>query len=294
MRISIIGANGQLGQDLTAALTGHDILPFTRKEFDVTDHVRARAVLSEARPEMIVNLTAYHRVDDCETKPDLAYTVNVVAMLNLVRIANDLGAKIVQFSTDYVFNGEAATPYDESSEPFPLSVYGNSRLAGEYVVRTQAHRYVLIRTCGLYGRAGSQGKGGNFVETILRKARNHEPIQVVEDQIVTPTSTADLARQLALVLPAPLEGLFHVTNEGACSWYEFAAAILDIAGISASLSRISSQAYNAAARRPRYSVLENKRLKDLGLNRMLHWRAALAEYLGPHPVFGHPLPEGEG
>jgi len=279
MRISILGSNGQLGRDLVAELSGHDIQPLTRKDFDVTDHDRARAVLSESKPEMIVNLTAYHRVDDCESNPELAYDVNVLAVLNLVRIANDFDAKMVQFSTDYVFDGSRTTPYDEACEPFPLSIYGNSRLAGEYVVRTQSRRYVLIRTCGLYGRAGSQGKGGNFVEAMLKKARNQESIRVVNDQTVTPTSTADLARQLAVLLPTPHEGLFHATNDGACSWYEFAAAVFDISGITANLSPTTSESYKAPARRPRYSVLENKRLKELGLHRMCPWREALAEYL---------------
>jgi dTDP-4-dehydrorhamnose reductase len=280
MRISILGASGQLGQDLSGALAGHDTLRLTRADFDVADHPQARAVLTGVRPEIIVNLTAYHRVDDCESNPELAYKVNVLAVLNLVRIANDLDAKLVQISTDYVFDGKSAVPYVESSDPFPLSIYGNSRLAGEYLVRTQARHYVLIRTCGLYGRAGSQGKGGNFVETMLRKARNHEQIQVVNDQIVTPTSTGDLARQMALLLPTPHEGLFHITNEGSCSWYEFAAAIFEIAGLSANLSPTTSEAYRTPARRPPYSVLENRRLKELGLHRMLHWRDALAEYLG--------------
>ena len=280
MRISILGANGQLGRDLTEALADHDVLPLTRKDFDVTDYARARAILSEGRPEMIVNLTAYHRVDDCESNPELAYGVNVLAVLNLVRIANDLDAKLVQFSTDYVFDGKSTTPYTESSAAFPLSVYGNSRLAGEYVVRTQALRFLLIRTCGLYGRAGSQGKGGNFVETMLKKAQGGQAIRVVHDQIVTPTSTKDLARQLALLLPLPHEGLFHITNEGACSWHDFASAVFEIRGVKANLSPTTSQSYKTPARRPRYSVLDNRRLKDLGLNRMLSWREALAEYLG--------------
>jgi dTDP-4-dehydrorhamnose reductase len=280
MRICILGANGQLGRDLTDTLAGHDVLPLTRKDFDVTDHARSRAVLSEARPEMVVNLTAYHRVDDCEANPELAYSVNVLAVLNLVRIANDIGAKIVQLSTDYVFDGNSTTPYVESSPAFPLSIYGNSRLAGEYLVRTQARSFLLVRTCGLYGRAGSGGKGGNFVETMLKKARNREPIQVVDDQTVTPTSTADLARQLAVLFNTPHEGLFHATNEGSCTWYEFAAAVFQLSGTPADLTPTTSAAYKAPARRPRYSVLENKRLKELGLNRMLPWRAALAEYLG--------------
>ena len=280
MRISILGSNGQLGQDLVTALDSHDLRRFTRNDFDVTDSERARVLLAESRPEMIVNLTAYHRVDDCESRPDLAYRVNASAVLNLIRVANDLGAKLVQFSTDYVFDGNSNTPYDESSVPFPLSVYANSRLAGEYLVRSEAQRYLLIRTCGLYGRVGSQGKGGNFVETMLRKARNNEPIRVVDDQIVTPTSTKDLARQVAALVTAPHEGLFHATNEGACSWFEFAAAIFGIAGLRADLTRTTSESYKTPARRPRYSVLENRRLKELGLNRMLSWQDALAEYLG--------------
>jgi len=279
MRISILGANGQLGRDLTAALAGHEVRALTRQDFDVTDHARARAVLSESRPDLIVNLTAYHRVDDCESMPELAYAANTLSVLNLVRIANDLDVTLAHVSTDYVFDGSASTPYTESSEPSPLSVYANSKLAGEYLVRSTARRHFVIRTCGLYGHAGSHGKGGNFVETMLKKARDRESIQVVNDQTLTPTSTADLSRQMAALLPTSHYGLFHMTNEGSCSWYEFAGAIFQLAGISADLKPTTSALYKAPALRPRYSVLENKRLKDLGLNRMLHWREALAEYL---------------
>ena len=280
MRISIVGSNGQLGRDLIGQLSDHEVIPFSRSDFDVTDHNRARSALSSAAPEMIVNLTAYHRVDDCEANVELAYAVNVLAVLNLARVANDLNATIVQFSTDYVFGGETVTPYSEASPTFPLSIYGNSRLAGEFLVQTQAKRYFLIRTSGLYGKAGSQGKGGNFVEAMLRKARNGESIRVVSDQIVTPTATLDLARQLAVILTTSHYGLYHMTNEGSCSWYEFAKAIFELKDVPADLSPTSSEAYRTPARRPRYSVLENRRLKDLGLNRMLPWREALAEYLG--------------
>jgi dTDP-4-dehydrorhamnose reductase len=280
MRIAILGSNGQLGQDLTAELSNHELRPFTRADFDVTDHGRARNVLTDARPDTIINLTAYHRVDDCEANPELAYKVNATAVLNLVRVANDLGAKLVQFSTDYVFDGKSRTPYTESSTPFPLSVYANSRLAGEYLVQSEARDHVVIRTCGLYGHAGSMGKGGNFVETMLKKARNNEPIRVVNDQVVTPTATKDLSRQVAALVTTDNRGLFHMTNEGSCTWYEFAAAVLDIAGLKADLSPTTSESYKAPARRPSYSVLENRRLKELGLNRMLPWRDALAEYLG--------------
>lgn len=279
MRIAILGSNGQLGRDLQTTLAGHQVFPFTREHFDVTDPAAARTHLSNVQPDVVINTTAYHRVDDCETHAELAYGVNAVAVLSLARIANDLDAVLMHFSTDYVFDGKSQAPYTENSEPFPLSVYANSKLSGEYLVRTEARKHFVIRTCGLYGRGGSRGRGGNFVETMLSKARSGAAIQVVGDQILTPTSTADLARQVSAMIGTQHFGLYHMTNDGACSWYEFAAAVFDIAGVSANLSPTTLDFYKAPARRPPYSVLENARLKALGLNRMLHWRDALSEYL---------------
>jgi dTDP-4-dehydrorhamnose reductase len=279
MRIALLGSNGQLGRDLVRALSAHQVLALTRAEFDVTDHARSRSVLGDLRPEIIVNTTAYHRVDDCESQPDSAYAVNVVAVKNLVGIANDLNAAFVHLSTDYVFDGKSADPYTESSPPRPLSVYGKSKLEGENVVRTESRKYFIIRSCGLYGKAGSRGKGGNFVETMLDKARRGQKIQVVEDQRVTPTYTRDLAQQIAILIPTDHHGLYHVTNEGACSWYEFAQTIFELAGVEADLTPTSSEMYRTPAIRPRNSVLENANLKKLGLNRMRHWREALAAYL---------------
>jgi len=279
MRIGILGANGQLGRDLVEALGAHDVKTYSRDDFDVTKHETARSALAEFQPHVVINTTAYHRVDDCETHPELAYSVNALAVLNLIRAANDLGAKLVHFSTDYVFDGATSQPYTEESTPLPLSVYGNSKLAGEYLVRSTAQRFILTRTCGLYGVAGSRGKGGNFVETMLAKARAGERIHVVADQIVTPTYTADLAHQIAAMLDADASGLFHVTNEGSCSWYEFALTIFELAGLEADLSPTSSGLYKTPAIRPKYSVLENARLKEMALNRMRHWRDALAAYL---------------
>jgi dTDP-4-dehydrorhamnose reductase len=279
MKVALLGASGQLGQDLRHSLKLHDVRPFTRKDFDVTDHAGTRAALIEAGPEVVINTTAYHRVDDCESHPDLAYDANALAVLNLLRITNDLDAVLVHISTDYVFDGKAHEAYTESSAPFPLSVYANSKLAGELLVRTMAKKYVLIRTCGLYGAAGSQGKGGNFVQTMLSKAKRREAIRVVSDQEVTPTYTVDLANQIARVLTARQFGLFHMTNEGSCSWYEFARAIFELSGIDADLTPTSSDLYKTPATRPKYSVLENARLKELGMNEMRHWRDALAAYL---------------
>ena len=279
MKIALLGANGQLGHDLQIALQSYDVTPLTRNDVDVTDFARARAVLTDIRADVVLNTTAYHRVDDCETHPELAYQVNASAVLNLVRIANDLDAVLVHISTDYVFDGSVQTPYTETSEPFPLSVYANSKLAGELLIRAMSRKYFLIRSCGLYGVAGSRGKGGNFVETMIAKASRHEPIQVVNDQIVTPTYTVDLADQIVRVLPTTQYGLFHMTNEGSCTWYEFAKSIFELAGMDADLSPTTSTFYKLPAKRPQYSVLENARLKELGLNQMRHWRDALAAYL---------------
>jgi dTDP-4-dehydrorhamnose reductase len=279
LRIAILGANGQLGSDLLKALSDHDLVPFTRDRFDVTDHQNTRTALMAAHPEVVINTTAYHRVDDCESQPETAYAVNVLAVLNLIRAANEIGAQFVHFSTDYVFDGVASEPYTEAAPPMPLSVYGNSKLSGEFIVRSLAPRHLLVRTCGLYGTAGSRGKGGNFVETMLSKARAGEKIRVVADQVLTPTYTADLASQVRLMLESKQKGLFHVTNEGMCSWFEFAQAIFELAGIQADLLPTTSDLYKTPAIRPKYSVLENARLKNLGLNRMRHWRDALSAYL---------------
>jgi len=279
MKIAILGANGQLGQDLQYALRSHNVTALTRKDFDVTDHSAARAVLMNLHPDIVLNTTAYHRVDDCESNAAIAYSVNVLAVLNLVDIANHLGAVVVHISTDYVFDGKARQPYTEHSEPFPLSVYGNSKLAGEFLVRSRAKKYFLIRSGGLYGKAGSQGKGGNFVQMMLAKAQRGEPIRVVNDQEVTPTYTADLASQIARILTTEHFGLFHMTNEGSCTWYEFARTIFELSGVEANLTPTTSDIYKAPAHRPKYSVLENARLKGLGLNQMRHWRDALSAYL---------------
>ena len=278
-RIAILGANGQLGSDLVQALAGRDTVLFTRADFDVTDHSRTRMVLESAGAGVIVNTTAYHRVDDCETQAETAYAVNVLALLNLVRIANNTGALLVHFSTDYVFDGAATAPYTEQSPAMPLSIYGNSKLAGEYLVRTTARRHLVIRSAGLYGVAGSRGKGGNFVETMLAKAAAGDRIQVVSDQVTTPTWTANLAAQVVRMLDNDFSGLCHATNEGACSWHEFAQAVFELSGVAAHLSATTSDVYRTAAIRPRYSVLENARLKQARLNCMPHWREALAGYL---------------
>jgi dTDP-4-dehydrorhamnose reductase len=185
---------------------------------------------------------------------------------------------LVHFSSDYVFGLDESrrTPWSEADAPGPVSVYGLSKLAGEYLVRSICPAHLVIRTCGLYGVWGVGGKGGNFVETMLRLAREGKPLRVVADQVCTPSYTADVADATVALLTAGRRGLYHVTNAGACSWYEFAGTIFELAGVSANLTAITSREFGAAARRPAYSVLA----PAAGLSPLRPWREALAAYLG--------------
>jgi dTDP-4-dehydrorhamnose reductase len=191
----------------------------------------------------------------------------------------------MHISTDYVFDGAKRAPYVETDAPNPLSAYGASKLAGELLIRAAWPKHYIVRTCGLYGRAGASGKGGNFVNTMLRLAREGKPIRVVGDQICTPTATADLAAQLALLIETRAWGTYHATSAGGCAWSAFAAEIFRLAaarGLIAAapaVTAISSAEFGAPARRPPYSVLENRALADLGLDRMRPWQDALAGYI---------------
>ena len=280
MRIALLGANGQLAFYLKRTLSAeHEIVSFTHQDFDVTDHDAARTALTKATPQVILNTTAFHQVDLCETEVIVSFATNTLAVRNLAHIANDLDAVLMHLSTDYVFDGHSNQPYTEDASPRPLSVYANSKLAGEYFVRSIAKKHAVVRSCGLFGAAGSSGKGGNFVETMLRKAKAGEPIRVVSDQVLTPTYTRDLARQIEVLLGTPHYGLFHATNEGSCSWYHFAETIFEIAGLKPNLAPTTAEVLKTPAVRPKYSVLANARLKTLGLNRMRSWREGLVDYL---------------
>jgi dTDP-4-dehydrorhamnose reductase len=283
-QIVLIGAGGQLGSDLRGLLSRRDgdrLIPLTHADLDVCDQAKVRERLSQIRPDVVLNTAAYHRVDDCEDQAEKTFQVNALAVLNLARVCRDLGALLVHFSTDYVFGGDLSRcePLPEDAPPHPVSVYGASKLAGEYLARSTCPRHFVVRSCGLYGVAGSSGKGGNFVELMLRLAREGKPIRVVDDQRVSPTFTADLAAKVVELLDSPRYGLYHITNSGDCSWYEFAVEIFRQTGLTPDLSRTTSEAFGAKARRPRYSVLANRGLEEAGLKPMRSWREALSTYL---------------
>jgi dTDP-4-dehydrorhamnose reductase len=279
MRTLLIGANGQLGSELRQAFNDCDLVPLTHAELELTNPVQVREIFSKYRPSLILNTAAYHRVDECEDQPERAFAVNAIAVRDLAIAAREIGAVLVHFSTDYVFDGRQRNPYREVDRPGPLSVYATSKLAGEYFVQTALDRYFLIRTCGLYGLAGSRSKAGNFVETILRLAADEREIRVVGDQIVAPTSAKELAYKVRQLVETDAYGLYHITNNGECSWYQFAQAILELSGVRPHLVETTSAAYGARAARPAYSVMDNANLRLLGLDDLRQWRDTLEAYL---------------
>ncbi|HEV8673644.1 MAG TPA: dTDP-4-dehydrorhamnose reductase [Methylomirabilota bacterium] len=276
----LLGAGGQLATDLARRLAGADLVALAHHDLDVTDPGAVERLVTELRPAVILNTAAANRVDDAESDPAPAFAVNAVAAHHLARIAARHQARLVHFSTDYVFGGAGPGPFDEEATPAPLNAYGVSKLAGEQGVRNADPRHLVVRSSGLYGVAGSRGKGGNFVETMLRLAREGKPIRVVDDQVLTPTSTADLADAVRrLLVVDPPGGVYHLTNTGACSWFEFARHIFALGGLPSELTPISSEAFGAPARRPANSVLADTRLAKLGLAPLRPWPDALAAYL---------------
>jgi dTDP-4-dehydrorhamnose reductase len=283
-RILLIGASGQLGTDLRRTLPAAALVPLTRAELDITELDAVEPVLAAHRPAWVINTAAYHRVDDIESTDEVrAYVVNTVAVGHLARACAAREARLLHLSTDYVFGGgdsAARRPYGEDAPPAPLSVYGHSKLEGERIIGKVSADHVIVRSSGLYGVAGSAGKGGNFVETMLRLAREGKDIRVVNDQVLGPTYTADLATAIAqLVAASPPGGIYHLTNAGECSWYDFAKRIFDLCKLDPRLVSTTSQEYGAPARRPPYSVLANTRAAALGLLPLRPWSDALSAYL---------------
>jgi dTDP-4-dehydrorhamnose reductase len=286
-RILLVGAGGQLGTDLRRVLPADALVPLTRADLDVTDPDAVERVLDAHAPAWVVNTAAFHRVDDIESddsKARLAFAVNVVAAGRLARACAQRGTRLLHLSTDYVFSGGfdggPPGPYAEDAPPGPVNAYGRSKLEGEHRVRDASPDHLVVRSSGLYGVAGSSGKGGNFVETMLRLAHAGRSIRVVDDQVLTPTYTADLADAIARLLAAdPPGGIYHLTNAGACSWFEFAGRIFALCGLAPALEPTTSADFGAPARRPRNSVLENTRATALGLPPLRPWPEALAAYL---------------
>ena len=277
-RVAIFGSAGQLGADLVDAFRDEqrfEVIPLSHHDIDCTNADQVCDVMRRVRPDVGINCAAYVRVDECENRARDAFEVNAIGALNVARGCAEVDARCVYISTDYVFDGEKAAPYVESDPTCPINVYGASKLAGEFLVRQTAPRWLIVRAASLFGRTGSRGKGGNFVETILKKAKSGEPLKIVDDVRMSPTYTRDAAAGLVGLVESGIYGFIHLTNGGSCSWYEFAQHAFEIAGVSTSIIPISSKDYATAARRPKNSALESER-SPLKLR---SWQDALKAYL---------------
>ena len=278
-KVLIFGGTGQLGSDLVEVLQNSgsfDVVPLTHEMADCTDADAVRRAVLQCRPQFVINSAAYVRVDDCEDHATDAFAVNAVGAHHIARACAEIDACCVYISTDYVFDGEKKTPYVESDRTNPINVYGASKLAGEHLVRQATQHWLIVRMASLFGKTGARGKGGNFIETILAKAKMGEALKVVGDIRISPTYTRDAAKAIAGLLDGRQEGFVHVANSGNCTWYEFARQALDYCRIAAPLCAVPSTAFPMRARRPQRSFLESEILSPA----MATWRDALSRYLG--------------
>ena len=282
MKVAVIGGNGQLGRDVSSAFSaeGYAVTSLTHEDLEISSLESVRTSLGALRPEVVVNAAAFHNVDKCEAEPGLAFAMNGIGARNLGQVTGELGATLLHISTDYVFDGQKGRPYVEEDLPVPLNVYGNTKLSGEFFVRSTNPRHFVVRTSAIYGENPCRAKGGlNFVELMLKLSKERKELRVVDDEFVTPTPTAQIAQQLVALSRSSDYGLYHATAEGSCSWYEFAAAIFELTKTNIRLEPARPGEFPAKVPRPKYSVLENQALKSRSLNVFSHWKEGLENYL---------------
>ena len=269
-KVLLSGSGGQLGLELTELFPGrgHEVIALPGTQLDVADFEAVRSALEEHSPDVVVNAAAYTNVDGCETEPDLAFRVNALGPRNLAQLCEERGCDLLHVSTNYVFDGESRRPYEPFDAPYPISVYGRSKLAGEEYVRQLTNRWYVVRSAGVYGR------GHNFVRTMLRLGAERDVLEVKEDEFISPTYALDLAEGIIALIEDGHYGLYHLTNAGSCSWYEFAREIFALAGVEVEVVPVPGSEYPLPAGRPANGVLST-----LGSPELRHWRDALEEYI---------------
>ncbi len=270
MKVLLTGANGQLGQELAEILPerGHEVAALLRDELDVAEPGAAERAVEAHAPELVVNAAAYTDVDGCETEIEIAYAVNALGPRNLAQACERWGCELLHVSTNYVFDGRSERPYEPFDLPNPISAYGRTKLAGEEYVKNLSSRWYVVRSAGVYGR------GHNFVRTMLQVAKERDTLKVKDDEFISPTYARDLAEGIAEVIETGLYGLYHLTNSGTCSWYEFSCEIFSLSGVEVEVVPIPASEYPLPAARP-----ANGALSALGSPSLRHWREALADYL---------------
>ena len=278
MKIAVIGSTGQLGTDLMKTLNDdHELVGLTHQDIEVADYDSC-LILKKHQPDIVINTAAFHKTDQCEKEPLKTFSVNAIGAKNVALISKEIATTAVFISTDYVFDGSKKEPYTEDDTPFPINTYGISKLAGEHYTRQNPKHYI-VRIASVFGKAGASGKGGNFVETMITKAKKNETITVIDDMWMSPTYTKDAASILKGILELQLPyGTYHATNKGYCSWYQFAQEIFQLTGLNPVLKPIKTDQLSLKARRPRFSALKSTKLSSYNIEPR-EWKEALRAYL---------------
>ncbi|WP_042462510.1 dTDP-4-dehydrorhamnose reductase [Neobacillus dielmonensis] len=276
MKVVVTGAAGQLGQDVVLELErkNHQVIGTDRDKLDITIEADVLAFMNEVKPDVILHCAAYTNVDAAEGNEELAYLINGLGTKYLAKAAKQAGAKLLYISTDYVFDGTATEPYEVGHPTAPLGAYGRTKLAGEEFVKEQLENFYIVRTAWVFGAYGQ-----NFVKTMLRLGKERGEVGVVHDQMGSPTYTVDLAKFMVELMETEKYGIYHATNSGICSWYDFAVEIFNQAGLHVKVNPLTTEEFPRPAARPKYSVLSKKKIDEQGLTPLRDWKEALAAYL---------------
>ncbi|HSU33093.1 MAG TPA: dTDP-4-dehydrorhamnose reductase [Bryobacteraceae bacterium] len=280
-KVLVFGGGGQLGVELCREFERRqwEVRWFERQQLDITDAESVDAVIGSTDPQVVLNAAAYNQVDIAENEPLAAYQVNSLAVRNLAVACRQADARLVHYSTDYVFDGTKGSPYVETDTPHPIGAYGVSKLAGELYAQAYLDNALIIRTSGVFGPGGMFTPRGNFVELMLRLAQETKPIRVVRDFVASPTYAPAMAARTADMVEKNLQGVFHLGGGQAISWFDYAAMIFQLAGLSPALEPTSEKEHRTLARRPKFSALSNSKLEAAGIAPMPPLREALQEYL---------------
>lgn len=281
-KVLITGANGQLGSDIVLAMqqAGYDTIGLTHQDIDVGNLMQVKKVLMYYNPHIVINTAAFHHVDQCETDHKQATLINATSPAFMARMCRYFNMQLIHFSTDYVFGGDKSSPYLETDVTVPLNVYGKSKREGELKIQAEGAQHLILRVSALYGKKPCRAKSGlNFIQLMLKLAREKGEVKVVDDEFVSPTSTGNVAAILPTLIQRELQGIVHLTSEGHCSWHDFAHEIFSYCQTDVKLNRATSADFISKTPRPKYSVLENAILHHNGIRDMKHWKDALHEYL---------------
>ncbi len=280
-RVAIFGSGGQLGVELMTEFNkrGYDVTGFERRSVDITDQHRVERVLGQYDPAVVINAAAYNQVDVAEKEPVAAFQVNALAVRNLAMACRQCDARLIHFSTDYVFDGLAGRAYTEDDAPRPLGAYAVSKLAGEYYARAYLDQAVIIRTSGVFGPGGLDTARGNFVESMLRLASQGGTVRVTEDHVASPAFAPALASRTADLVEKKVSGIFHLGGGTPISWFDWAVKIFDAAGLKPSIRPTNEREFRTPARRPKYSALSNGKVERMGIAPMPTLDEAIRTYL---------------